>query len=189
MRVIAGTAGGRHLVAPHGRTTRPTSDRVKEALFSILASLDCLADALILDLFAGSGALGIEALSRGARHAVFVEKDRTALAALAKNLAATGFSARSTVLAVDVELALKRLQQNESCFNVVLLDPPYQSDLYTRTIAFAGTYLMTPDGLLVAETAKRVALPEKIVPCARIDYRVYGDTVLEFYALESRHAP
>lgn len=189
MRVIAGTAGGRHLVAPHGRTTRPTSDRVKEALFSILASLDCLDDAMILDLFAGSGALGIEALSRGARHAVFVEKDRTALTALAKNLAATGLKAQSTVLAVDVELALKRLQQEKACFDLVLLDPPYQSDLYNRTIAYAGSHLLTPSGLLVAETAKRVSLPEQIAPCTRFDHRMYGDTVLEFYALESRHAP
>lgn len=189
MRVIAGTAGGRHLVAPHGRTTRPTSDRVKEALFSILTSLDCLADARVLDLFAGSGALGIEALSRGARHAVFVEKDRTALAALTKNLAATGLSARSTVLSVDVELALKRLQQDKAYFDLVLLDPPYQSDLYTRTITFTGTHLLAPDGLLVAEAAKRVSLPEQLAPCTRFDHRMYGDTVLEFYALESRHAP
>ncbi len=98
MRVIAGTRGGRRLVAPDGADTRPTADRVREATFNALASLDALVDAEVVDLFAGSGAMGIEALSRGAAHATFVDDDRRAIEAVEANLAATGLADRATVV-------------------------------------------------------------------------------------------
>ena len=98
MRVIAGTARGRKLVAPHGNTVRPTADRVRQATFNALESRGAITDARVLDLFAGSGALGIEALSRGAAHCTFVEKDRSAVEAVNRNLETLGFTARATVV-------------------------------------------------------------------------------------------
>ncbi len=124
MRVIAGHLGGRRLGAPPGRTTRPTSDRVREALFSMLGGLDGLA---VLDLFAGSGALGIEALSRGARRAVFVERDAGALAALRANLAALGLEEqRAQVRAGDALRALRAAAARAETYDLVFLDPPYR---------------------------------------------------------------
>src|SRR5262245_42765992 len=103
MRVVAGSLRGRRLVAPTGRDTRPTSDRVREAMFNALASLDLIVGADVIDLFAGSGALGIEALSRGARHCTFLEHARPALAALRVNLTALGLDEASTAIPMTVE--------------------------------------------------------------------------------------
>jgi 16S rRNA (guanine966-N2)-methyltransferase len=121
MRVIAGTAKGRRLQAPASRATRPLTDRMREAIFSSLG--DQVEDALVLDLFAGSGAFGIEALSRGARRAVFVEKARSALVALRGNLAASGFEAR----VVDADVAnFLRGSPPEAPFDLIMLDPPFE---------------------------------------------------------------
>jgi 16S rRNA (guanine966-N2)-methyltransferase len=121
VRVIAGRLGGRELRAPSGRTTRPTSDRVREALFSMLGEL---AGARVLDLFAGSGALGIEALSRGARHATFVESGRPALAVLRENLRRLELGSSATVLATTVARAQSSLAR-QAPFDLVLADPPW----------------------------------------------------------------
>jgi 16S rRNA (guanine966-N2)-methyltransferase len=120
MRVVAGEARGRPLVAPPGRSTRPTADRVREATFNALHSIDAVVDAVVLDLFAGSGALGIEALSRGARHATFVDNDAAAVEAVRLNLAATGLGDRATV----VRGAAERQEPLEPV-DLALLDPPY----------------------------------------------------------------
>jgi 16S rRNA (guanine966-N2)-methyltransferase len=119
MRVVAGSAKGRRLVAPLGQATRPTSDRVREATFNALHSLGVVEGAVVLDLFAGSGALGIEALSRGAAHATFVDHDRLALAVVAQNLEATGLAERSTVVRADA------FSFSASGVTLALLDPPY----------------------------------------------------------------
>jgi 16S rRNA (guanine966-N2)-methyltransferase len=121
VRVIAGRLGGRELRAPSGRTTRPTSDRVREALFSMLGEL---AGARVLDLFAGSGALGIEALSRGARHATFVESGRPALAVLRENLRRLELGSSATVLATTVARSQSSLAR-QAPFDLVLADPPW----------------------------------------------------------------
>lgn len=190
MRVIAGAVRGMRLNVPGGTTTRPTSDRVKEALFSILDSNNLLAGAQVLDLCAGSGSLGIEALSRGAAHTVFVEKDRTTLQVLRTNLARTGFPAHQyEVLAIDCQQALKLLIRRQKMFSLVLFDPPYQSDLYQIVIAKVGSGLLMAEGMLVAETAARVSLPERLPPCIRTDRRLYGDTALDFFMLEPHYAP
>src|SRR5689334_4958151 len=123
MRVIAGSARGRRLQAPSGDGTRPTSDRVREATFNALGSLDALVGATVLDLFAGSGALGIEALSRGAARATFVERDRTARTVLEANLAACGFADRAEVVASDADRLLATA--GERRWDLALLDPPY----------------------------------------------------------------
>lgn len=128
MRVIAGTAGGRRLVTPKGDRTRPTADRVREAVFSSLQPR--LPGARVLDLFAGSGALAVEALSRGAAHATLVERARPALAAIDRNLTIAGVADRAEVVAGELPGALDRV---DPAFDVVLLDPPY--DLARHVLA------------------------------------------------------
>lgn len=189
MRVIAGQAGGMRLKAPGGTTTRPTSDRVKEALFSILESADRLQDATVLDLFAGTGSLGIEALSRGAHHVVFVEKNRQAAESLQSNLAHTRLSTRATVIINDCMHSVEHLARRNEKYDLILLDPPYQAGMYLKMIDFAGSTILAPEGMLVAETAARESLPEQIGPCIRTDRRIYGDTAIEFYQMERTYAP
>ena len=126
MRVISGAARGRRLVAPEGASPRPTSDRVREATFNALGSLGAVADATVLDLFAGSGALGIEALSRGAAHATFVDHDRAAVRAITANLESCGFTASATVVTSPVDRFLTGLRDER--WDLALVDPPYQHD-------------------------------------------------------------
>lgn len=188
MRVIAGTARGRRLVTPTGRATRPTADRVKEALFSILHSLDTVDDARVLDLFAGSGALGIEALSRGACTAVFIEQASPALKALSSNLESCGFTQQATVMGCDVKRGLAQLKRNNAPFDLIFMDPPYHGELYQETImALAG--LVTEHTVLVAESASKNPLPDRIGPFVCIRRRTYGDTMLEFFTTEQSDAP
>ncbi|MFZ6004894.1 MAG: 16S rRNA (guanine(966)-N(2))-methyltransferase RsmD [Actinomycetota bacterium] len=123
MRVISGVARGRKLVAPAGSTTRPTSDRVREATFNALGSLGAVVDATVLDLFAGSGALGIEALSRGAAHATFVDQDKEAIRAIEENLAACGLAQQATVVSSSIDRYLS--QSRAARFDLALVDPPY----------------------------------------------------------------
>jgi 16S rRNA (guanine966-N2)-methyltransferase len=127
MRVVAGTAGGRRLVAPRGRSTRPTSDRVREAVFNSLVSLGAVEDARVLDLFAGTGALGIEALSRGAARATFVERDERTVATIWANLVRTGLQDRAAVAVSDAIGWLSR-RAAEGPIDVALVDPPYTFD-------------------------------------------------------------
>lgn len=190
VRVIAGEARGMRLTAPRGTTTRPTTDRVKEALFSLLDSAHRLNGARVLDLFAGSGSLGIEALSRGAEHIVFIEKNKHALEALQQNLLHTRFSNRAEVQPFDCLQAIERLARRKAQFDLVLLDPPYQAGLHQKVIELVGATLLAANGLLVAETAARTPLPTCIGPCIQTDRRIYGDTALELYTLEQQsHAP
>ena len=128
MRVISGTARGRRLIAPEGSSTRPTSDRVREATFNALGSLGAVVDATVLDLFAGSGALGIEALSRGAAHVTFVDQDRAASRAVETNLATCGLSHQATVVNSPVDRYLAAASRGTQRFDLALLDPPYGWD-------------------------------------------------------------
>lgn len=132
MRIVAGTAGGRRLQVPPGRRLRPTSERVREAVFSSLASQGAVVGARVLDLFAGTGALGIEALSRGAREATFVEADPAAVAAIKANLAATGL-AGGTVVVAD---ALRFLADPEPrpAFDLAFVDPPYAFSAWAEVL-------------------------------------------------------
>ena len=189
MRVIAGEAGGMKLTAPRGIATRPTSDRVKEALFSILDSAGHLHEGRILDLFAGSGSLGIEALSRGAAHATFVEKSHPALEAIRLNLSHTRLTDRADLLNMDVRQALERLTRQRAQFELILMDPPYQADIYQKIISLVEKNLLAQGGILVAEAAARTPLPANSGSLIRFDRRVYGDTALEFYSMEQNDAP
>ena len=122
MRVVAGELRGRKISAPEGTTTRPTTDMAREAIFNALTSLDVIVEANVLDLFAGSGALGIEALSRGAKHCTFIERDRDALASLQDNIKKLGLTDRTTVIRADAMLTAT----NVSGIDLVMADPPYE---------------------------------------------------------------
>ena len=191
MRVIAGRLGGRRLSAPRGRGTRPTSDRVREALFSVLGDIE---GAVVLDLYAGTGALGIEALSRGARRAVFVENARPALAALEENIATLGLEGEARVIAQPVLRAVE-LVVREGPFDLVLIDPPYAAlaeaaaavGRMVRAQVGAMAGLLAPDGRLVLEHASRDAPPE-IPGLALLRTRSYGEASISLYELYARAA-
>jgi 16S rRNA (guanine966-N2)-methyltransferase len=179
MRVIAGALGGRSLVAPKGQATRPTSDRVREALFSVLGDVT---NASVLDLYAGTGALGIEALSRGAARAVFVENARPALDALRRNLDSLNLRPKTTVVAAPVTKALRGLT-TAARFDLVLVDPPYADlvDAVKALQALVGAGHCTDDVRVVLEHATRDAGPE----IEGLDFemtRKYGDTSVSFYS-------
>ena len=154
MRVITGTARGRKLIAPEGLETRPTSDMAKEAMFSIVQFE--VAGARVLDLFAGSGQIGIEALSRGASGAVFVDSSKAARDAILFNLKSTGFEGRSALVFAEAESCLKSCRDR---FDLVFLDPPYQSGLVERCLPLVAG-LVRPGGVILCETARDETTPE-----------------------------
>lgn len=177
MRVVAGTARGRRLRTPDGASTRPTSDRVREAVFNALFSLDALRDALVVDLYAGSGAMGIEALSRGAAHAWFVESDRRALAVIDDNLDVLDLRDRATVVRSDVETALRGpASVIPDGLDLVLADPPYAFDDWSDLFALVAPRL-GPDALVVAESGAPIAVP---TGWEKMRERTYGGTVITF---------
>ncbi|NUO53808.1 MAG: 16S rRNA (guanine(966)-N(2))-methyltransferase RsmD [Polyangiaceae bacterium] len=173
MRVIAGRLGGRRLVAPSGTSTRPTSDRVREALFSILADVT---GARVLDLYAGTGALGIEALSRGAARAVFVEAAPRTTAVLKKNLEALGLGKETQVLSVRVDRAVEPVIQ-AGPYDLVLVDPPY-ADIFKAADLVGGLGergAFAEDARIVIEHA--TGIPPPPIPGAEVvSERRYGDT-------------
>jgi len=177
MRIVAGRYGGRRLLAPKGDLTRPTADRVREALFSALGPLD---DARVLDLYAGTGALGIEALSRGAAHVVFVERDRRALDVLRRNLDALRVPAADVdVRPGDARVALRTARVRGDEYDLVFLDPPYRLAPALGTELTAGLAgLLAPGARVVAEMDRRSPL-ELDLPCT-LDRR-YGDTQIRIH--------
>jgi 16S rRNA (guanine966-N2)-methyltransferase len=175
MRIVRGSVGGRVLRAPPGADTRPTSEKVREAIFNILPDVEGMA---VLDLFAGSGALGIEALSRGAAHATFVDQGKAALTAIRGNLRELGLDARSTVLSGDA-VALAGRHVPASPWQLVFIDPPYRSDLAVRS-ATALAHL-ADDAVIVIEHDRRNAPPDQLGSLLRTDERRYGDTLVSFY--------
>ena len=182
MRVIAGSARGRRLDAPRGRLVRPTADRVKEALFSILGSRVDLEGATLLDVFAGSGALGIEALSRGAAAVTFVEQEAAARRALSANLARCGLVERARILGQPAATALARLADDAACFDGVLMDPPYGQALADRTLARLGAGpLLSPGGWVAAEHHSEDHLAERYGTLWLTTAKRYGNTVVSLY--------
>jgi 16S rRNA (guanine966-N2)-methyltransferase len=182
MRVIAGRFGGRRLRAPRGRGTRPTSERVREALFSILEAQEgALAGAVVLDLFAGTGALAIEALSRGAGRAVLVEHDPRALVALKANLSDLGVLApEAEVRAGEALRALRNAREREETYDLVFVDPPYrQTGALGRELEEALAPLLAPGARVVVEGDRRTEPPE--LPLEIELRRRYGDTTITIY--------
>lgn len=187
MRVIAGNSRGKKLCAPPGITTRPTSDRVKEALFSILSSRIDFTDMRVLDICAGTGSLGIEALSRGAASCCFIENNVSVKAILEKNILATDNQHRSMIIAMDCAKALHSIARRGQCFDLVFFDPPYTSDLYTRVLeALVSSGVLSSGSIVVAECSVRNPLPESYGPLKCFDRRVYGETALELFAMEEK---
>lgn len=185
MRVVAGAFRGKKLSAPPGITTRPTADRVKESLFNILASRIDFSEIRVLDICAGTGALGIEALSRGAATCCFVESDRSVAAILEKNLSAVKSAPRAEILVMDAVKGLQSLAARGLSFDLVFFDPPYESGLYPRILELLDVRgLVSSGSVLVAECAVRNQLPESCGRLKRIDRRVYGTTALELFARE-----
>ncbi len=185
MRIIAGTARGRTLAAPKGMDTRPTLDRVRESLFSILVSR--LDGARVLDLFAGSGALGLESLSRGAARAVFVDRARAAQAAVSANIKALGFEECARMLPVEWRQAVKALQTSGDVFDLIFLDPPYAMPDRDKLLpAIAQAEILAPEGRVVFEHGR------DWMPAApgwqATDTRRYGDTEITFFAWGDCHA-
>ena len=182
-RVIAGVAAGRHLLAP-GAGTRPFADRVKQTLFAILEP--DLAGAVVLDLFAGSGAAGIEALSRGAATAVFVERDGGAIRTIRENLRRTGLDGPAAqVVQADVLTSLARDAPAAAPFGIVIVDPPYaETELLAAVLARLGDRsagLVALDARVVAKHFWRSAPPERVGLLASERVRRFGETALTFY--------
>ncbi len=179
MRVIAGKAKGRRLSVPRRKGVRPTSDYLREALFDILGP--SMPGARFLDLYAGSGAVGIEALSRGAAQVVFLEQDAGCLRVLRENLEGAGLEPRQ-VIAGDVLRILPRLARRGEGFDIIFLDPPYGSGLARRTLDMvASGDLLLPQGLVIVEHFAKETLPPQVGRLQRIREKKHGQTMLTFY--------
>jgi 16S rRNA (guanine966-N2)-methyltransferase len=182
VRIISGQARGRKLAPLIGIDIRPTPDRVREALFSIVLSrLGSLCNKTVLDLYAGSGALGLEALSRGAASTLFIDQGPQSVKVLATNLKACSFEERGVIRRGEVIATLPRLAPCN--FDLIFADPPYQSGLAEKTLqAVSRLQLLAPGGILCAETAAGEKLPEQAGDLRLIDQRRYGSTAVHLYA-------
>jgi 16S rRNA (guanine966-N2)-methyltransferase len=184
MRIIAGRFKGVRLKVPHGRAVRPTTDRVREALFSTLGSV--VNGSRVLELFAGTGAFGLEALSRGADSAVFADSDRLVVASLAETVHRLGLVDRVTLLSTTATKALKKLAMAQDKFRIVYLDPPYASDWITRIVSdplFLD--VLEVQGHLIVERDVHAACPKVPAILETVFSRKYGGTMVEIFV---RHA-
>jgi 16S rRNA (guanine966-N2)-methyltransferase len=179
MRVVGGQAGGRRLFVPKGCLIRPTSDRVKEALFNILHNVE---GKTFLDLYAGVGSVGIESLSRGAVRAVFVEKDAVLAEAARKNVLTCGFEDCSEVMKDDAVKAVRRLADRRERFHMLFADPPYEQGLAGGILRhLADGRLLAEDAVIIVQHSVREPLQDmKTGPFVLTDQRKYGDTAVSF---------
>jgi len=187
MRIIGGEARGRQIRLPGGCRIRPTADRIKESLFSILNSVE---GAYFLDIYAGCGNVGLEALSRGARGSVFVEKDHRLAAAIRENLRLLGFEGRAEIITASVEQGLRRLRMRKERFDILFADPPYDEDFLPEVIRFlGGAEILAEGGIIVLQHSVRED-PPKSLPrtLVMIDQRRYGDTILSFLKKSTEEA-
>ena len=177
MRIVSGAFKGRRLSTPKGMDIRPTSDKVRQAIFNILPMEFPFERAL--DLFAGTGAMGLEALSRGAREATFVDSGAEAISLIKKNMESCGVEAR--VYRSDAQASLKQFARKGEKFDLIIIDPPYSTTLLREALeAIDSDGLLSPEGVIVAETAKRNALEADLKALEVYDERRYGDTVVYF---------
>ena len=180
MRVIGGTYGGRRLRSVDGLGVRPTSDRLRETLFNILSPR--ISDSKFLDICAGSGAVGIEALSRGASEATFIDKSRHACSAIEANLATLGID-HMNILNRDAVSALKRLDENQRQFDVIFFDPPYASEIYKQVMEMLGsTGLVVNEGIVVVEHRAKAPPQEEYGEMRMYRHVKQGESALAFYA-------
>ena len=185
MRIISGSKKGHPLKAPPGNTTRPTTDRVREAIFNVLQTR--ISEAKVLDVFAGSGGMSMEALSRGAALADLYEKDRKAIAAIEQNIDFLNFSDKARLWKGD---AIHFLSQNISQYDIIFLDPPYYKGLYNQVVSLIlQRNLLAVDGVLVVETSTKLeqGLEDGILAQLQLKKTVtYGDTKIDYYSLGER---
>lgn len=185
MRVISGSARGRKLKAPEGLNTRPTTDRIKESLFNIIAA--DLYECRFLDLFSGSGGMGIEALSRGAKKAVFVDNNRNSVAVINDNIRATRFEDRALVLNCDISGAISKLGSIGEKFDIIFMDPPYNRGFVESTLTYiVKADILADDGYIIAEQSQEDKTPEVHgLEVFRIkDYKITKMTFLSAVAVE-----
>ena len=184
MRIIGGIARGRRIRAPKGSAIRPTADRVREALFNILPR--DLSGLRVLDLFAGSGSLSLEALSRGAASALLVDESVEAAGLIRRNLETLGFMDRARIWSKPVGKALSRLADEGAAYDAIFLDPPYDHGWVEKALAtIARSRLLHAEGIAVAEHSVRERVEERYGTLVRRDRRRYGDTVLSFFGLDN----
>ncbi len=176
MRISGGTGRGRRITVPSGSVVRPTSDKVRQALFNILG--DRISGSVFLDLFAGAGAVGIEAISRGAGLVVFVDASRRSAGIIEKNLHKTGFWEKAKVVVADAEAFIKR---QSGPYDIIFMDPPYAEDIGDLLERIGDSGLLKPDGLLVYERFRKRPSLEKSGTLILFREARYGDTVLSFY--------
>ncbi|MBW7899660.1 MAG: 16S rRNA (guanine(966)-N(2))-methyltransferase RsmD [Candidatus Brocadia sp. BROELEC01] len=197
VRVIAGSAKGIHLSSVKGSKTRPIPDRVKESLFNILAGV--IPDSRVLDMYAGTGAIGIEALSRGAESCIFIENDRQALQIIKKNLEQTKLQTKAWVLPYDVFEITPFLEKNHVVIDVIFASPPYpflekksyRDNLLTVFSSLYQKHILLPDGLIVLQHRKTDSEQTPKVPVLEVfDARTYGDTQISFFrnAIQQEHS-
>ena len=183
MRIIGGKVKGRILKSPQLKKIRLTSDRVKEALFNILG--EWVGGTYFLELFAGSGSIGIEALSRGAKRVVFVDNDNRCIKTIKENLEHLGFGTCTkavTLLRLDAFKAITLLHKQRQEFNIIFLDPPYYRGWVEKSLINLARYdILKRNGVIVAEHSRRDSLPQNIEGLRLIQQRRYSDTILSFY--------
>jgi 16S rRNA (guanine(966)-N(2))-methyltransferase RsmD len=181
VRVISGSARGRRLLAVPGTGTRPITDRVKEALFNILRAR--VEGSTWLDLFAGTGSVGIEALSRGAEHVVFVDNSRKAIDTVRRNLELTGLADQATVRLYDAFRYLRQAEEG-AAFDLIYVAPPQYKDLWAKALLLLDERpLLAPKGLIVVQIHPREYRSLALRQLRQVEERRYGDTALYFYAL------
>ncbi len=185
MRVIAGSSKGKIIKAPKGFHTRPTSDRVKEALFSMIHFY--VPGSIVLDLFSGTGSLGIEALSRGAETVYFVDNHPMSIKIIKDNIDSVGFLVKSVVLFCNAQKAIKKLAFLKKQIDIIFMDPPYNQDHILPCIhAVAENNILKRSGLIVVEHDQKDYLPEHIEVFSKIKEKKYGNTIITIYAEEER---
>ena len=185
MRVIAGRAKGRVLKSVQGRNTRPTTDKVKESLFSMISPF--LEGGNVLDLYAGTGALGIEALSRGMDYAVFVDKNKQSIDIIKENIEKCSFSEQSEVYKNLAERAVKVLSKRQMSFDLILLDPPYKMGVLETIISYLGEKeMVNENGIIAAEHDAIETLPDKIYQFETIKKSIYGNIGITVYQFINR---
>ncbi len=180
MRIIAGEAKGKRIKTRKGVETRPTLDRIKESLFGILSPY--INEARFLDLFSGSGSIALEALSRGAKKAIMIEKDPEALKYIIENINSLGFDTKSRAYKNDVFRAIEILSKKREKFDIIFMDPPYRDEVCTKVIkAIEKAGILEENGLILGEHHIAEKMPEAIGKYKKVDERVYKTKVITFY--------
>jgi 16S rRNA (guanine966-N2)-methyltransferase len=189
LRVIAGEAHGRRLIAPRGLNTRPATARVRASIFSRIAARREIEGARVLDVFAGSGSLGLEALSRGAAAAVFIDSARAAAAAIARNLAEMELAHRGRVLAADFRRAMAAVAAGGECFDLIFIDAPYTNDSSGEALALAAKLDLIADGGLTAVRQYHRAPPLEAAGFECVNVATLGDHRIALYRRPPQQAP